>query len=235
MLYFSPHSTFCTFFPLLPFIYESCHHFSPSCTLSPQIFRNFLCHTPFILFYLDSLILALLSCLSVSLSLSLSSTFIHLPFALFFTGISVPLVLLPSLVLLRVLLLFSPASRQYPALFPFIHFVLKLCRSLFHFHSHHIPLALSLPPLVPSIPRFLPCTLIRSLPYSQTSFSSLFSPFPTHIPLPSLPSSLSLSSVPHPWLFRWRCSSILKTNATITSWKALYQSFSSLFCFTVHS
>jgi hypothetical protein len=36
----------------------------------------------FYFLYLDSLILSLLSCLSVSLSLSLSSTFIHLPFAL---------------------------------------------------------------------------------------------------------------------------------------------------------
>jgi hypothetical protein len=51
----------------------------------PQALRNFLCHTPpYFLLYLDSLILFLLSCLSVSLSLSLSSTFTHLPFALNF-------------------------------------------------------------------------------------------------------------------------------------------------------
>jgi hypothetical protein len=39
-------------------------------------------HLSYSLLYLDSLILFLFSCLSVSLSLSLSSTFIHLPFAL---------------------------------------------------------------------------------------------------------------------------------------------------------
>jgi hypothetical protein len=56
---------------------ESCHHFSFSCTLSPREFP-----LSYSLLYLDSLILSLLSYLSVSLFLSLSSTFIHLPLAL---------------------------------------------------------------------------------------------------------------------------------------------------------
>jgi hypothetical protein len=43
---------------------------------------SFVIHHPYPCCILDSLILSLLSCLSVSLSLSLSSTFIHLPFAL---------------------------------------------------------------------------------------------------------------------------------------------------------
>jgi hypothetical protein len=51
--------------------YKSHHHFSFFCTLSPQVLRNFLCHTPFILPVVSA----------VSL-FSLSSTFIHLFFAL---------------------------------------------------------------------------------------------------------------------------------------------------------
>jgi hypothetical protein len=61
-------------FSLLVSTSISRHHFSLFCTVSPQVLRNFLCYTP-------SLILSLLSCLSVSLSLSISSTFIHLSFA----------------------------------------------------------------------------------------------------------------------------------------------------------
>jgi hypothetical protein len=88
----SPHGTFCTFFLLLP---------SNTCFLSsfPHlnlviIFLSFalslprysgiftVIHLSYSLFYLDSLILPLLSCLFVSLSLSLSSAFIHLPLPL---------------------------------------------------------------------------------------------------------------------------------------------------------
>jgi hypothetical protein len=57
-------------------------------------------HLSYSLLYLDSLILSPLSCLSVSLSLSLNSTFIHLSFAL---NLSTSfLVLFLSLLLLRV-------------------------------------------------------------------------------------------------------------------------------------
>jgi hypothetical protein len=56
---------------------KSRHHFS--CTLSPQVLRNFLSYS---LLCLDSLIFSLLSFLSVSLPLSLSSAFIHFPFVL---------------------------------------------------------------------------------------------------------------------------------------------------------
>jgi hypothetical protein len=87
------------------------------------------------LLYLDSLILSLLSCLS----LSLSSTFIHLPFALNFSTSSLYFSLSPSS---PCSFSFSPALRQYPALFPSIHFLFKLCRSLSRFHSQSIPLAL---------------------------------------------------------------------------------------------
>jgi hypothetical protein len=212
---------------------------------------SFVIHHPYPCCILDSLILSLLSCLSVSLSLSLSSTFIHLPFALnpsslaypflwwyfslslllrvFFSFLSsIPLVsctlpffhfssnfarslshfhshpippaLFPPLptpstplkyfsctlftsscsvhpqisaLYISIVFLFFPAFRQYPALFPSIYFVLKLCRSLSRFYSHPIPLALSLPLLVPSTPRSLPHTSIYSLSGSQTSsFSS---------------------------------------------------------------
>jgi hypothetical protein len=86
-------STFCTFFlsfhpiPVFSFLVpvsESRHHFSFSCTLS------------YSLLYLDYLIISLLSCLSVSLSLALSSTFTHLPFALNLSTSSLPY-LLPSI------------------------------------------------------------------------------------------------------------------------------------------
>jgi hypothetical protein len=63
-------------FPLLVPTSKSRHPFSFFCTLSPQVLRNFLCHNlSYFLLYLDSLILSFLSCLSVSLSLSLSSIF----------------------------------------------------------------------------------------------------------------------------------------------------------------
>jgi hypothetical protein len=63
-------------FPLLVPTSKSRHLFSFFCTLSPQVLRNFLCHNlSAFLLYLDSLILSFLSCLSVSLSLSLSSIF----------------------------------------------------------------------------------------------------------------------------------------------------------------
>jgi hypothetical protein len=69
-------------FSLLVPTSKSRHYFSLSCTVSPQVLRNFLSHLSYSPLYLDSLILSPLSCLSVLLSLSLSSTFIHLPFAI---------------------------------------------------------------------------------------------------------------------------------------------------------
>jgi hypothetical protein len=66
-------------FPLLVPTSKSRHPFSFFCTLSPQVLRNFLCHNlSAFLLYLDSLILSLLSCLFMSLSLSLSSIFVLL-------------------------------------------------------------------------------------------------------------------------------------------------------------
>jgi hypothetical protein len=77
------------------------------------------------LLYLDSLILFLISCLSVLCPFHpVSSAFIHFSFAFSLsTRIPVPLVAILSLLLLLTLFLFSPAFRQYPALFPSIHFV----------------------------------------------------------------------------------------------------------------
>jgi hypothetical protein len=58
IVFLSPHSTFCTFFPLLlskPVFSllvrtsKYLYHFSFFCTLSPQVLRNFLSHTSFIL------------------------------------------------------------------------------------------------------------------------------------------------------------------------------------------
>jgi hypothetical protein len=66
-------------FALLVTSSKSRHHFSFSCTLSPQVFRNFLCYTPLILPLLSGFFDSLPSFLLIwSLSLSLSSTFIHL-------------------------------------------------------------------------------------------------------------------------------------------------------------
>jgi hypothetical protein len=91
-LSFSPHSTFSTFFlsfhpiPVFSLLIptsESPHHFSFSCTLSPQVLQNFLCHTPLILPVVPRLSDSFPSLLLVRVfSLSLSSTFIHLHFAL---------------------------------------------------------------------------------------------------------------------------------------------------------
>jgi hypothetical protein len=100
-------------FSLLVPTSKSCHHFSFSCTLSPQVLRNFLCHTPFIIpvgsGFFNSFPSFLLGCV---LSLSLSSIFINLPFALnLSTGIPVSLKGFLSLLLLRDFFLFSPAFR----------------------------------------------------------------------------------------------------------------------------
>jgi hypothetical protein len=72
------------------------------------IFLSFALSLPgYSLLYLVSLILCLLSCF-VSLSLSVSSTFSYLSFTL---NLSTSLVVFLSLLLLRVLFLFSPAFR----------------------------------------------------------------------------------------------------------------------------
>jgi hypothetical protein len=96
----SPRSTFCTFFPLLP---------SSTCFLSSFLHLNLaitffsfalflprysgissVIHLSYFLLCLDSLVLSLLPCLSVFLSLSFSSTFIHLPFAINLSTSSLP-------------------------------------------------------------------------------------------------------------------------------------------------
>jgi hypothetical protein len=77
------HSTpsFLCVFSLLVSTSESRHHFSFSCTFSPHVLRPAF-PLSYSELYPNSLILSLLSCLSVSLSILLSSTFIHLSFAL---------------------------------------------------------------------------------------------------------------------------------------------------------
>jgi hypothetical protein len=72
--------SFLFFDPIPPL--SSFPHLNPA-IIFPSFALSLLCHTPlYFLLYLDSLIFSLISCLSVSSSLSLRSTFIHLPFAL---------------------------------------------------------------------------------------------------------------------------------------------------------
>jgi hypothetical protein len=81
---------------------KSRHHFSFFCTLSPQVFQNFLCHTPLILPVVSGFFDSFPSSLLIwSLSLSHSSSFIHLPFALNLSTSSLAYPFL-SLLLLRV-------------------------------------------------------------------------------------------------------------------------------------
>jgi hypothetical protein len=85
-------------------------------------------HLSYFLLYLDSLILSLLFCLSVSLFLSFSSTCIHLPFALNLYTSS--LIVYFSLLLLRV---FSQLSRipSVSCTLPFLPFCLQTLGALF--------------------------------------------------------------------------------------------------------
>jgi hypothetical protein len=85
--FLSPHSTLCTFFPPfrpIPVFYllvpttKSRHDLSFFCTLLGYSGISSVIHLSYFLLYLDSLILSLLSCLFVSLNLSLTSTFLHL-------------------------------------------------------------------------------------------------------------------------------------------------------------
>jgi hypothetical protein len=185
---------------------KSRHHFSFFCTLSPQVFQNFLCHTPLILpvvsGFFDSLpsFLLCVSALHSSIFLLLSS--FH-----FFT---IPLVVFLSFLLLHVLFLFSPAFHYYPALFPSVHFVLKLSRSLFRFHSQ---------PLLALFPHYyVPwCFSVYSYHPSQIFFLHslyllFFLPLPDlcpvhqytlkhHHSLPEITFPLSLSYSPHTCCF----------------------------------
>jgi hypothetical protein len=113
--------------------------------LFPQVHRNILCHAPLILpvvpLFSDSLPSLLLVRISVLLAQlrthpsSFRSHSFH-----FLDGIPVPPAVLLSLLLIRVLFLFSIALNQYPALFPSAHSVLEFCRSLSRFHSQLAPL-----------------------------------------------------------------------------------------------
>jgi hypothetical protein len=112
------HSTFCTFFP------------SPSIQYLLSLF-SFPHINLTIIFLSLKISLPRYSGLSVSLSLSLSSTFFHLPFALSTSSLAY---LFLWYYFSLILFLFSPAFRQFPALFSSIHFVFKLCPSLSLFH-----------------------------------------------------------------------------------------------------
>jgi hypothetical protein len=85
------------------------------------------------------------------------------------TGIPIPPAVLVSLLLIRVLFLFSIALSQYPALFPSAHSVLELCHSHSRFHSQLAPLHSSLTMYLgvsrstPSTPlKYFSCTLSTS-------------------------------------------------------------------------
>jgi hypothetical protein len=197
-LYLFPHSTFCTSFPLLP---SNICFFSLGHSLPRYSGISSVIHLSCSLLYLDSLILSLLSCLFVSSSLSLNSTFIHLPFVFKFfallhwhTGSCGSTCLSPSspcsfsffssIPLVSCNLPFHPICPQtLPLSFPLSLSACSsctlpsLCNLAFLYPllapTSNIFLALSLSPLFPSIPRSLPRTSIRSLPCCQTSsFSS---------------------------------------------------------------
>jgi hypothetical protein len=137
-------------------------------------FRLILVFSP----YLDSLILSLLSCLFVALFLSLSSTFIHLPFAL---NLSTSLLTYPFLSFFS-MFFFSPVFGYYLTLFPSIHFVFKLCHFLSRFHFLYLLLFLPSPDLCPVHQYTLYHALEHhhSPPEITSPFSPSYSPKTSH-------------------------------------------------------
>jgi hypothetical protein len=109
------------------------------------------------LLYRDSLILSLLSCLSVALSHSLSSTFIHLPFALNLSASSLANPFLPSSLILFTLPLslvehhhFCLLNIHFQLFLPhilsqimhhFFHFSFTLCHN-YQVSTYHTPFRL---------------------------------------------------------------------------------------------
>jgi hypothetical protein len=79
LLSLSPHNPFCTFFPLLPSntCFLSRHYFFLSCTLAPQVLRNFLCHTPFIFPVVTGFFNSLPSFLLVCVFVPFTQLYIH--------------------------------------------------------------------------------------------------------------------------------------------------------------
>jgi hypothetical protein len=147
----TPHSTSCTFFPLLPSntlfslhfpTSESRHHFLFCCTLSPQVLRNFLCHIPPCY---SGFFNSLPSFLVVRVFVPFTEFYIH-PYSFcsqsfhFFTDIPVPLVVFVLLLLLRVLF-FLPSYFHFSSLFLFpllntIIFVFSTFTSNFSFLAY---------------------------------------------------------------------------------------------------
>jgi hypothetical protein len=175
---------------------KSPHHFSFSCTLS-QVVRNFLCHIPLILPVVSGFFDSFHSFLLVYVFVPFTQLYIH-PFLLLsifpllhwhtrssgstFLSPSSPcscsfLFSIPSVSCTFSFHLFCPQTLplSFPlSLSPYSSYTLpSLCKltllcSLLAPISN-IFLALSLPPLVPSIPRSLPRTSIFSLSCSQSS------------------------------------------------------------------
>jgi hypothetical protein len=93
-----PHSTFCTFFLILPS--NTCFLSSPSffflCPFSPQVLRSFLCHTPLMLSVVSAFFGSFPSFLLVCVFVPFTQLYIH-PSSFcsksfhFFTGIPVSL------------------------------------------------------------------------------------------------------------------------------------------------
>jgi hypothetical protein len=185
---------------------ESRHH-SLALSLSRYTGTSSVMHLSYSLLYLDSLILSLLLLIRVPLAqlhTHPSSSRSH-PFY-FLIGLPVLPAVLLSLLLFLVLFIFSITLGQYPALFPFAHSVLALCRS---------PLPLSLSACssctLPSLctPVFL-CPLLASIQNLSLALSppALVPPSPDLCPVhqhalfhalkhrhspPELTSPLSLS------------------------------------------
>jgi hypothetical protein len=202
---------------------ESRHHFSLSCTLSPQVLLNFLCHTllidtPSCILYLESRFFdSLPYFLLVDVFLPFTQLYIHSSCFCsqsfhFFTGIPVPLVVgtSPSLSLSFFFSFQHSASILYTSLPSILSSTLPLSfpLSLSAYSSYtisslcnlvflcpllapisNISLALNLPSLVPSIPRFLPVhqySLYHGLKHhhSPPEITSLLSlSYSSHTPL----------------------------------------------------
>jgi hypothetical protein len=159
----SPHSTFCTtapsflffrpiaVFSLLVSTSKARHHFSLFCTLSRQVFLNFLCHTPLILPVVSGFFDSFPSFLLVCVFAPFTQLYIHpssfcSQFFHFFTEIPVSLIVFLSLSFFSVF--FSLFCLQtLPLSFPL---------SLSSYSSHTLP-AVSL-----SLLKYFSCTFCTS-------------------------------------------------------------------------
>jgi hypothetical protein len=158
-LFLSAHSTFCTFFPLLPSntcflspgshiwisppFFSLLHSLSPG---TPEFPLSYTSHSPCCILYLESRFFdSLPYFLLVDVFDPFTQLYIHSSSFCsqsfhFFTGIPVPLVVL--LPLSPCPFSFLSSIPSVSCTLPFHPFCPQLCRSLFRFHSQPIPLTL---------------------------------------------------------------------------------------------